>query len=289
MIACAPSTAQRDPTLVAAVVPAPAVRPPAPPLPNPTLPPVAPREAAATPVPPPAAALEVALLPPEPTGPRAPNPRPSRPPEPLPAVVAPPSVPSGALVGAALPPPRPMPPAPAPLPLPGAEVVEGLASWYGPGFEGRNTASGEPFDSGQLTAAHRSLPFGTVVEVTNLANGASVLVRINDRGPFEPMRIIDLSQAAADAIGMLSAGVASVSIVPLTTGVDALKLAVAADLRGFEARSSRFSPGQLLVLEGGDEPLLVRVVAGEAGFGADLFVSAEVFEALGPITQARRP
>jgi rare lipoprotein A len=168
------------------------------------------------------------------------------------------------------------------------EIVEGLASWYGPGFEGRSTASGEPFDSGQLTAAHRSLPFGTMVEVTNLESGASVVVRINDRGPFEPTRIIDLSQAAAEAIGMLSAGVASVSIAPLTTGVDALKLAVATDLRGYEARSTRFLPGQLLVLEGAGEAVLIRVVAGEAGFGADLFVSAELFAALGPITQARQ-
>jgi hypothetical protein len=138
-----------------------------------------------------------------------------------------------------------------------------------------------------LTAAHRTLPFGSVVRVTHLGNGRSVLVRINDRGPFEPTRIIDLSRAAAEELGMVSAGVAPVSLELLTVGVGDLKLAVAPDLEDFEARSTRFLPGQLLVLEGSSGPLLVRVVAGEAGFGADLFVSAALFDALGPITSAR--
>lgn len=169
------------------------------------------------------------------------------------------------------------------------EVFTGLASWYGPGFAGRNTASGEPFDPAQLTAAHRSLPFGTMVQVTNQENGLQVVVRINDRGPFEPTRVIDLSHAAADAIKMVRAGVAPVVVEPLRPGTGALRLAVGPDMQGFEARSTRFLPGQLLLLEGalGEGPVLVRVVAGEAGFGADLFVSSEVFAALGPITRAR--
>ncbi|WP_135256300.1 septal ring lytic transglycosylase RlpA family protein [Thermus caldilimi] len=82
---------------------------------------------------------------------------------------------------------------------------EGLAVWYGPGFHGKRTASGEHYDMHALTAAHPTLPFGTRVRVTNLKNGRSVVVRINDRGPFGGRYIIDLSYAAAKAIGALSA------------------------------------------------------------------------------------
>ncbi len=85
----------------------------------------------------------------------------------------------------------------------GRYVEEGIASWYGPKFHGRRTASGEIFDMYKLTAAHPWLPFGTVVRVTNLENGLSVVVRINDRGPFVKGRIIDLSYAAAKKIRML--------------------------------------------------------------------------------------
>ena len=88
---------------------------------------------------------------------------------------------------------------------PGRFLQEGLAVWYGPGFHGRRTASGEVYDMHALTAAHPSLPFGTRVRVTNLRNGKSVVVRINDRGPFGGRFIIDLSYAAAKAIGALSA------------------------------------------------------------------------------------
>jgi rare lipoprotein A len=89
---------------------------------------------------------------------------------------------------------------------------EGLASWYGGKFHGRRTASGEIFDTRQLTAAHRSLPFGTRVLVTNLENGKSVTVRINDRGPFVEGRVIDLSLAAATAIGLAGRGVVPVRV-----------------------------------------------------------------------------
>jgi rare lipoprotein A len=82
---------------------------------------------------------------------------------------------------------------------------EGLAVWYGPGFHGKKTASGEVYDMHALTAAHPRLPFGTRVRVTNLKNGKSVVVRINDRGPFGGRYVIDLSYAAARAIGALSA------------------------------------------------------------------------------------
>ena len=88
----------------------------------------------------------------------------------------------------------------------------GQASWYGGKFHGRTTASGETFDTNALTAAHKTLPFGTVVEVTNLDNGKAVTVRINDRGPFVEGRIIDLSRAAAEKLDMVGTGVARVEI-----------------------------------------------------------------------------
>lgn len=81
-------------------------------------------------------------------------------------------------------------------------VQEGEASWYGPGFHGRKTASGERFNTNDMTAAHKTLPFGTVLKVTNLSNDKFVIVTINDRGPFIRGRIIDLSKAAKDAIDM---------------------------------------------------------------------------------------
>jgi rare lipoprotein A len=90
--------------------------------------------------------------------------------------------------------------------------LEGLASWYGGKFQGRQTANGEVFDTNELTAAHRTLPFGTLVRVHNPQNSSSVVVRINDRGPFVGNRIIDLSRAGADAIGMTGDGVALVRL-----------------------------------------------------------------------------
>ena len=91
-------------------------------------------------------------------------------------------------------------------------TYRGQASWYGPGFHGRRTANGEVFNSNALTAAHRSLPFGTKVRVTNMNNGRSVVVRINDRGPFSGGRIIDLSAGAARTINMINSGVAPVRV-----------------------------------------------------------------------------
>ena len=90
--------------------------------------------------------------------------------------------------------------------------LQGLASWYGGKFHGRLTSSGEVFDTNDLTAAHRTLPFGARVKVTNLDNGKSVIVKINDRGPFVEPRIIDLSRAAAEEIAMIDTGVARVSL-----------------------------------------------------------------------------
>jgi rare lipoprotein A len=94
----------------------------------------------------------------------------------------------------------------------------GTASWYGPGFHGRRTANGEEYNMHALTAAHRTLPFGTRVSVTNLSNGRSVVVRINDRGPFVKNRIIDLSHAAAERIDMIGSGTARVRLRVLGQG-----------------------------------------------------------------------
>ncbi|MGK0617806.1 septal ring lytic transglycosylase RlpA family protein [Meiothermus cerbereus] len=89
---------------------------------------------------------------------------------------------------------------------------QGLASWYGPRFHGRRTANGERFNKFHMTAAHRTLPFNTWVRVTNLKNGKSVVVRINDRGPYVRGRIIDLSYAAARLLGMHAHGVVQVKV-----------------------------------------------------------------------------
>jgi rare lipoprotein A len=93
----------------------------------------------------------------------------------------------------------------------------GLASWYGPDFHRKRTANGERFDMNGLTAAHRILPFDSYVHVTNVANGRSVVVRINDRGPFVEDRIIDLSAKAARLLGIKEAGVARVRIEVVET------------------------------------------------------------------------
>src|SRR5437899_10900029 len=106
--------------------------------------------------------------------------------------------------------------APAPPPVTNGVQV-GVASWYGPGFHGNRTANGEIYDQYELTAAHPSLPLGTRVMVTNLSNGRSVQVRINDRGPFVDGRAIDLSYAAARVLRMVGPGTARVRIDALVS------------------------------------------------------------------------
>lgn len=91
-------------------------------------------------------------------------------------------------------------------------VETGIASWYGPGFHGRSTANGEYFDENEVTAAHRTLPLPSVVRVTNLANGRSLVVRVNDRGPFAHGRIIDLSRRSAQLLGFDVQGTAKVKV-----------------------------------------------------------------------------
>ncbi len=102
--------------------------------------------------------------------------------------------------------------------LKGAATQEGLASYYGKEFEGRKTSSGEIFHPNDLTAAHRTYPFGTVLRVTNLKNGDQVQVRVNDRGPVKPERIIDLSYGAAKVIGLDRMGLARVRLEVIDWG-----------------------------------------------------------------------
>lgn len=96
----------------------------------------------------------------------------------------------------------------------------GMASWYGREFQGRLTASGEPFDMNKYTAAHRTLPFGSIIMVTNLENGKKIQVTVNDRGPFKKNRILDVSYKAARDLGMLEKGEAKVGISVVTYGND---------------------------------------------------------------------
>ena len=147
-------------------------------------------------------------------------------------------------------------------------VETGNASWYGDPYNGRAAASGEIYDMEQFTAAHRTLPFQTWVEVTNLSNGKQVSVRINDRGPFVDNRIIDLSRAAARKVDMLRAGVAPVRlrIVPAPSSSDAAGYSVQAGAFADRRRAETlrdmlpFSDVRILLLEG--ETPLWRVLVG---------------------------
>lgn len=101
----------------------------------------------------------------------------------------------------------------------------GKASWYGPGFHGRKTSNGERFNMNAMTAAHRSLPLPSYVRVTNLANNKSVIVRVNDRGPFHGNRVMDLSKGAAQQLGFVGAGSAQIRIQSLDAGNDNIQVA----------------------------------------------------------------
>lgn len=100
----------------------------------------------------------------------------------------------------------------------GRMLQAGVASWYGPNFHGKATANGEVFNMNDFTAAHRTLPFNTIVNIKNMDNGKSVTVRINDRGPYVDNRVIDLSKRAAQEISMENSGTANVQIILLEEG-----------------------------------------------------------------------
>jgi rare lipoprotein A len=117
----------------------------------------------------------------------------------------------------------------------------GIASWYGRDFHGRTTSSGEIYDMYSLTAAHKSLPLPTWVEVTNLTNGKRVIVKVNDRGPFVDGRVIDLSLRAADELGMIEAGTARVQVRALGAPATEPPLVAAAEPPPAEGRGGGFS------------------------------------------------
>lgn len=122
-------------------------------------------------------------------------------------------------------------------PAAGEYVEEGVASWYGVPFNGHRTSNGEIYDMYQLTAAHRTLPFGAIVRVTNLINGQQTEVRINDRGPFVAGRIIDLSLAAAQAIGLVGPGTGRVRL-ELVSGPNPFVGFFAAQVGAFQVREN---------------------------------------------------
>jgi rare lipoprotein A len=166
---------------------------------------------------------------------------------------------------------RPQVPTASAAPSPGVET--GMASWYGNPYHGRRAASGEIFDMEKLTAAHRTLPFGTRVRVTETKSGHSVEVRINDRGPFAEDRIIDVSRAAARRLGLLGSGKALVRLevlgaVPARSGetyavqVGAFRERPNAE-RLCAAMERRYGSAQILEREG--SPPVWRVLVGRAG------------------------
>jgi rare lipoprotein A len=165
--------------------------------------------------------------------------------------------------------------------------VEGVASWYGPGFIGRLTANGEVYTAREMTAAHRTLAFNTLVRVTNLENGRSAVIRINDRGPFVGERVIDLSEAAAERLGMIGPGTSRVRLeLEPPRSLDATLLArTDRHLAGFDAVSRHHALGELVFLTsaGAPHPVLVRVVDDDpARYGdADLLLSPQAYALLG--------
>lgn len=170
-------------------------------------------------------------------------------------------------------------------------IEEGMASWYGPNFVGRPTANGEVFDPSQLTAAHRTLPFDTRVRVTNLENGRSVVVRINDRGPFKDNRVIDLSQAAAREVGLMGSGVAPVRIDLASQGPGQRTVAEDPRLTGYDVIVPGLPAGTLLVLRGpAQAEAVVRVVAAPAPTtegldGTEVFAAPALAERFGPVVE----
>ena len=151
----------------------------------------------------------------------------------------------------------------------GGHEMRGVASWYAGKFQGRITANGEVFDTNLMTAAHKTLPFDTVVRVRHLENGRTVDVRINDRGPFVEGRVIDLSRAAAEALRMTAEGVADVLLVvlteppPILSTIQIASFGSAANAERTRARLARAGL-DVRIEESGD---LYRVVI--QGVGAD--------------------
>ena len=173
---------------------------------------------------------------------------------------------------------------PSPSPATLGTELQGLASWYGGKFQGRLTSSGEIFNTNDMTAAHKTLPFGTIVKVTNQDNGKAALVKINDRGPFVEGRIIDLSMAAAERLDMIGLGVAHVSldIVDFVTDRDLFAVQVGAyalEKNAEKARATLEAAGFIVTVE--RNTLGVARVSARAIAGRDLPDSRGKLEGLG--------
>jgi len=171
-----------------------------------------------------------------------------------------------------------------PKPVTPVNELQGMASWYGGKFHGRLTSSGEIFDTNDMTAAHKTLPFGTIVKVTNEDNGKTALVKINDRGPFIEGRIIDLSMAAAERLDMIGQGVARVSldIVDFVADGDLFAIQVGAytlEKNAEKARAALQAAGFVVTIE--RNTLGVARVAARAIAGRDLPDSRRKLEGLG--------
>lgn len=166
-------------------------------------------------------------------------------------------------------PPAPAPPIAAPPAVPGAEET-GQASWYGAPHHGRRTASGEVYDMHGFTAAHRTLPFGTRVRVTNARTGQAVEVRINDRGPFADGRLLDLSHAAAAALGAVGPGVVPVRLqVIATPGADSPPARAAPftiQLGSFTSLAGADRLRESLAREGEDASIEELVIGGQTHY-----------------------
>ena len=164
--------------------------------------------------------------------------------------------------------------------VPNAE--EGTASWYGPGFDGKQTANGEVFDTTKLTAAHQTLPFNTLLRVTNLENGRVVVVRVNDRGPFVGGRILDLSQAAAEKLDMVGSGTARVRLELLSEMPAAhWRVGLSPEVAGYDVLSRLHRPGELLLVKSAGQSILLRVVGGlPEDTQTDLLLSRPVYDSL---------
>jgi rare lipoprotein A len=175
----------------------------------------------------------------------------------------------------------------------GLTTPEGMASWYGAEFAGRPTSNGEIYDPSQLTAAHRTLPFGTFVRVTNMKNGLNIVVRINDRGPFAKGRIIDVSRAAAEVLAMIGPGTAQVRLELVsnepapTAASPETNTTVAADaaLATYNVISADYQLGQILMLSSPTQPnpVIVRVASNTmpVSSGVTMFVSNALFGMFG--------
>ena len=168
---------------------------------------------------------------------------------------------------------------------------KGLASWYGHPYHGRRTSSGEVYDMYQLTAAHREIPLGSWVEVINLTNGRSLTVRVNDRGPFIDGRIIDLSYASAQLLGVVGPGVAPVRVRltqppqpapgPARYSVQVASFVAESNALALKAELEQKVPGVYLVKAAIDDEVYYRVRVGQFVSRAEAKTAAERLASLG--------